>query len=107
MEQDHLQFARTTRPTSPRRHWRRFIAVIEAPCVSSRARDREVPAQLLVPLCVCDESWQPQCRIGFGPIQRDEGLRGAKSVFEKWLVGSTGDPPVPSGDWPDGTRVKV
>src|SRR5206468_4344885 len=26
----------------------------------------------------------------------------AESVFEKWFAGSTGDPPVPSGDSPTG-----
>src|SRR5438477_4329685 len=29
------------------------------------------------------------------------------SVFEKWFAGSTGDPPVPSGDSPDGTGATV
>src|SRR5438552_8422353 len=29
------------------------------------------------------------------------------SVFEKWFGGSTGDPPVPSGDSPDGTGATV
>jgi len=28
-------------------------------------------------------------------------------VFEKWFAGSTGDPPVPSGDSPDGTGATV
>jgi hypothetical protein len=28
-------------------------------------------------------------------------------VFEKWFAGSTGDPPVSSGDSPDGTEAKV
>src|SRR5438552_452002 len=31
----------------------------------------------------------------------------AKGVFEKWFAGSTGDPPVPSGDSPDGTKRTV
>src|SRR5216683_5489540 len=31
----------------------------------------------------------------------------AKSVFGKWFAGSTGDPPVPSGDLPDGTGATV
>src|SRR6266516_1512315 len=31
----------------------------------------------------------------------------SKSVFEKWFAGSTGDPPVPSGDSPDGTGATV
>ena len=31
----------------------------------------------------------------------------AKSVFEIWFAGSTGDPPVPSGDSPDGTGATV
>src|SRR5713101_4347029 len=31
----------------------------------------------------------------------------AQSVFEKWFAGSTGDPPVPSGDLPDGTGATV
>src|SRR6266481_464882 len=31
----------------------------------------------------------------------------AKSVFEKWFAGSTGDPPVPSGDSPDETGATV
>src|SRR5881394_4360030 len=30
-----------------------------------------------------------------------------KRVFEKWLASSTGDPPVPSGDSPDGTGATV
>ena len=30
-----------------------------------------------------------------------------KSVFEKWFAGSTGDPPVPSGDSPDETGAAV
>ncbi len=29
------------------------------------------------------------------------------SVFGKWFAGSTGDPPVPSGDSPDGTGATV
>src|SRR5216117_1419143 len=28
-------------------------------------------------------------------------------MFEKWFAGSTGDPPVPSGDAPDGTGATV
>ena len=32
---------------------------------------------------------------------------GAESAFEKSSLGSTGDPPVPSGDPPDGTGVTV
>ena len=31
----------------------------------------------------------------------------AQSVFGKWFPGSTGDPPVPSGDPPDGTETKI
>src|SRR5882724_8761482 len=31
----------------------------------------------------------------------------AKSVFEKWFAGSTGEPPVPSGDSPDETGATV
>src|SRR5882724_13285830 len=31
----------------------------------------------------------------------------AQSVSEKWFAGSTGDPPVPSGDSPDGTGATV
>src|SRR5436309_2155170 len=30
-----------------------------------------------------------------------------ESVFGKWFAGSTGDPPVPSGDSPDGTGATV
>src|SRR5258705_7657331 len=31
----------------------------------------------------------------------------AKSVFEKWFAGSTGDSPVPSGDWRDGAGSTI
>src|SRR5437870_3601721 len=31
----------------------------------------------------------------------------AQSVFEKWFAGSAGEPPVPSGDSPDGTGTTV
>ena len=31
----------------------------------------------------------------------------SKSVFGKWFPGSTGDPPVPSGDPPDGTETTI
>ena len=34
-------------------------------------------------------------------------LRESKSVFEKWFAGSTGNPPVPSGDSPDETGATV
>jgi hypothetical protein len=31
----------------------------------------------------------------------------SKSIFEKWFAGGTGDPPVPSGDSPDGTGATI
>src|SRR6266496_732507 len=31
----------------------------------------------------------------------------SQSVFRKWFPGSTGDPPVPSGDSPDGTGTTI
>src|SRR5207245_7505132 len=36
-----------------------------------------------------------------------ESAPSPKNVFEKWFAGSTGDPPVPSGDAPDGTGATV
>src|SRR5437762_12771622 len=36
--------------------------------------------------------------------ERDVFQQAAKGVFEKWFAGSTGDPPVSSGDSPDGTK---
>ena len=41
------------------------------------------------------------------PLPFLESVPSPKSVFEKWFAGSTGDPPVLSGDAPDGTGATV
>src|SRR5436309_12532116 len=49
---------------------------------------------------------EPGILPGGFSCKRHRPFRG-QSVFGKWFAGSTGDPPVPSGDSPDGTAATV
>src|SRR6266550_9307812 len=71
---------------------------------SPRRRDREFPGLFFI-CATCP--WETSLDSGEGVGFQSAVVGSAQSVFEKWFAGSTGDPPVPSGDSPDGTGAIV
>src|SRR5438094_10320362 len=72
-------------------------------CLIGRSRNLRMRLVFGVSLLPDDSTQSQKLRVDFcpGPLGR------AQSVFGKWFPGSTGDPPVPSGDPPDGTETTI
>jgi hypothetical protein len=89
--------------TAPRR--RSATALVQSPMNQDKPLLHREQKLLLRHSCVVQsqKDYALQLRVARHELPWEIVGKKSQSVFGKWILGSTGGPPVPSGDPPDGT----